>query len=161
MRRGRAARTATRGSLAARMGTSLVIARKKPSRTRVAMLADVEDELLSLAGQLECLAPEEWGVRSLCSSWTVKEVVAHLTLSTRESLGQTIGPLIRARGDFDGLTAARARERARQFTSVELIDQVREMAGVDRASPFPDASTRWSTSSCTDRTSSAPSVDSG
>ena len=32
------------------------------------MLADVEDELLSLAGQLECLAPEEWGVRSLCSS---------------------------------------------------------------------------------------------
>ena len=64
--------------------------------------------------------------------WTVKEVVAHLTLSTRESLGQTIGPLIRARGDFDGLTAARARERACQFTSVELIDQVRDMAGVDR-----------------------------
>ena len=101
-------------------------------RTAVAMLAEVGDELLSLADQLEALQDHEWEVESLCRGWTVKDVVAHLTLSTRESLAEVVVPLLRSRGDFDLVTAVRARDRAQRFTCTELIAQLRAMAGVDR-----------------------------
>lgn len=114
------------------MKPSAVADRGRWRRTRVAMLAEVADELQTLADQLQTLEDHEWDVTSLCGSWTVKEVTAHLTLSTRESLAELVLPLLRARGDFDQVTADRARDRARQFTAAELIAQLRAMAGVDR-----------------------------
>ncbi len=100
--------------------------------TKVGMLDDVADEQRSLADQLETLAGHEWATPSLCGVWTVKEVVAHLTLSSRERLWDVLPAMVRAKGDFDRVNADRAARRAQDFTTGELIAQLREMAGVDK-----------------------------
>ena len=53
-------------------------------RTRVAMAPDVEAERLDLADLLDTLDDLEWRAQSLCAGWTVRDVVAHLTLADRE-----------------------------------------------------------------------------
>ena len=55
----------------------------------VAMLTDVKAERLDLAAVLEQLDEHEWRAPSLCPGWTVRDVVAHLTLSTRQPIGRT------------------------------------------------------------------------
>jgi len=45
----------------------------------------VEAERRDLADLLDRLAPADWDGASLCTGWTVRDVVAHLTLATRLS----------------------------------------------------------------------------
>ena len=99
---------------------------------RVAMLDDVAAERLGLADDLETLAPEDWANPSLCAGWTVHDVVAHLTLSTRQSVPWTFWRTLRARGNIERAFADMARERAGAFGPGELIAQLRDMAHVDR-----------------------------
>lgn len=100
--------------------------------TRVAMLDDVAAERCSLADQLEDLTDDEWAAPSLCAGWTVHDVVAHLTMSTRTSVPRVAWAVLRARGDFDRAFADEARERAARFGPDELVGQLRAMADVDR-----------------------------
>jgi uncharacterized protein (TIGR03083 family) len=99
---------------------------------RVGMLDDVAAERLGLADDLEGLAPGQWATPSLCAGWTVHDVVAHLTLSTRQSVPWTLWRVARARGDLERAFADMARERARQYPPADLVAQLREMAHVDR-----------------------------
>ncbi|MDN5919614.1 MAG: maleylpyruvate isomerase family mycothiol-dependent enzyme [Pseudonocardia sp.] len=105
-------------------------------RTRVGMLADLEAERLELADVLDTLGPCEWAADSLCPAWTVHELVAHLTLSNRSPVMATVLAMVRARGDFDRVEADAARERARCYSPAELVDQLRETAGLDRKFPL-------------------------
>lgn len=57
------------------------------SHRHVQMLSDVRAERIDLADFLESLDDQDWKVSSLCAGWTVHEVVAHLTLSTRQTVG--------------------------------------------------------------------------
>ncbi|WP_433019272.1 maleylpyruvate isomerase family mycothiol-dependent enzyme [Kribbella sp. CA-294648] len=95
----------------------------------------VEAERLSFADLLDDLADDEWGKDSLCAGWTVLDVAAHLTLSTRLTLGMAVWGAIKARGSFDRMEAELARKRATQFTRTELIEQIRSTAGSDRHAP--------------------------
>ena len=95
----------------------------------------VEAERLSFADLLDDLADDEWGKDSLCAGWTVLDVAAHLTLSTRTTLGMVVWGAIKARGSFDRMEADLARKRATQFTRAELIEQIRATAGSDRHTP--------------------------
>jgi uncharacterized protein (TIGR03083 family) len=99
---------------------------------RVGMLDDVAAERLGLADDLEALAPGQWATPSLCAGWTVHDVVAHLTLSTRQSVPWTLWRTLRARGNIERAFADVARERAAAFGPEALIAQLREMAHVDR-----------------------------
>lgn len=63
------------------------------------------------------------------------EVLAHVTLSNRVTLGRTLLGVLRARGDWNRMTADLARERAARFTSAELTAQLRESAGWTRRAP--------------------------
>ncbi|TDD96711.1 maleylpyruvate isomerase family mycothiol-dependent enzyme [Actinomadura rubrisoli] len=103
-------------------------------RTRVAMVPDVEAERLGLAALLDTLDDHEWQVQSLCAGWTVRDVVAHLSLADREFTAMMLRA-IRAR-DFDVANADMARERALQYTPAELVAQVRETAGQPRRLPM-------------------------
>lgn len=94
--------------------------------------AAIAAERRELADFLDTLDAEDWAVDSLCAGWTVHDVVAHLTLSTRQSLLGTLVRVARARGDFDRVTAEMGRERARAYGPAELVAQVREMAGSSR-----------------------------
>ncbi|GAA2810289.1 maleylpyruvate isomerase family mycothiol-dependent enzyme [Nonomuraea dietziae] len=89
-------------------------------------------ERLSLADFLDDLGAHEWETDSLCPGWTVHDVAAHLTMSTRSTLLGTIRGVIRARGDFHTMVADQARERAARFTPAELVAQFRQTAGSPR-----------------------------
>ena len=45
----------------------------------------VRAERLAVVALLAGLTPEEWSTPSLCGAWTVREVAAHLTTTTRET----------------------------------------------------------------------------
>lgn len=84
---------------------------------------------------LDELDDAEWTTPSLCSAWNVREVVAHLTTTTRETVGSVAKAAIKARGSFDRMTADGARDRAPRFTTVELVQQLRESAESSRRMP--------------------------
>jgi uncharacterized protein (TIGR03083 family) len=102
------------------------------------MVSDVEAERLDLARLLDTLDDDEWQAQSLCAGWTVREVVAHLTLADRE-FGATVRRLVRTRGDFDGVTGEMARERAVRYSPAELVAQIRETASRPRRFPMSSA----------------------
>lgn len=100
------------------------------------VLSWTKDERLNLAGFLDGLDDGDWSVPSLCSGWTVHDVVAHLSLSTRSTLLGTLKAAIRAGGDWNRMEFDVARERAARFGPHELIAQIRETAGSARRAPL-------------------------
>ncbi|TMR31190.1 maleylpyruvate isomerase family mycothiol-dependent enzyme [Nonomuraea zeae] len=102
------------------------------------MAPDVEAERLDLADLLDTLADHEWQAKSLCAGWTVRDVVAHLTLADRE-FATTALRMIRARGNFERVTEDMARERALRYSPAELVAQLRETAGRPRRFPMSSA----------------------
>lgn len=103
---------------------------------RTALLEWVKAERLSLADFFDDLDDHEWQTASLCSGWTVHDVAAHMTLSTRTTRLGMIKGAIRARGNFDRMEADWARERAARFAPTELIAQLRETAGSAQRTPL-------------------------
>lgn len=99
---------------------------------RVAMLPEVAAQRRALADLLDTLHREEWTAPSLCPGWTVHDVLAHLTLSTRQSTAGMVLRILRARGDFDWAEARAARERAAVYPPATLLAQLRETAALDR-----------------------------
>lgn len=106
------------------------------NRPRVQLLPEVWAERLDLADFLETLDEREWTTESLCSGWTVHDVVAHLTLSPRQTLGETLLRVLAARGHLERAEADWARELAAEYTPAALIDQLRATAGRDHRLPF-------------------------
>ncbi|MEU1545057.1 maleylpyruvate isomerase family mycothiol-dependent enzyme [Nocardia sp. NPDC005745] len=92
-------------------------------------------ERLAIADLLDDLDDHEWTVDSLCPGWTVHDVLAHLTLSNRVTLGATIAGILRARGDWNRMTERMARDRASRYSPAELIAQLREGAAWTRRAP--------------------------
>ncbi len=97
--------------------------------------AAVRVERHDLCDFLDDLDDAGWSTPSLCSAWTVREVVAHLTIPTRATLGFVAKAALRARGDFDRMNADVARDRAARYTPAELVQQLRESAESSRRMP--------------------------
>lgn len=110
--------------------------REELNMDRSAIVAWAKAERLSLADFFDGLDDHEWQTASLCPGWTVHDVAAHMTLSTRTTLLGTIKGAIRARGNFDRMEADLARERAARFGPAELIAQLRETAGSAHRAPL-------------------------
>ncbi|MFE2871890.1 maleylpyruvate isomerase family mycothiol-dependent enzyme [Embleya sp. NPDC059259] len=100
------------------------------------ILAWVRAERLSLADLFDDLDEREWATPSLCEAWTMHELAAHVTTSTRTTLAGMIKGAIRARGDFERWGADEARELAARYTPAELVAQIRETAGSARRAPL-------------------------
>lgn len=86
------------------------------------------DERRSLADQFDELGDADWAADSLCPEWTTRDVLAHLTLTTRLTKLQAIGGMLRARFDINKMIGDSARSRAHAYTPAEMIAQVRETA---------------------------------
>jgi uncharacterized protein (TIGR03083 family) len=105
-------------------------------KTDTARILDwTRTERLGVADLLDDLTPAEWAADSLCAGWTVHDLAAHLTLSTRTTLPMVLWGAIRARGSFDRMEDRLTRERAARFTPAELVAQIRETAGSPRRAP--------------------------
>lgn len=96
----------------------------------------VTTERLALCDLLDTLSPSDWSAPSLCPAWTVRDVVAHLTLATRDTVWDLVKGAIRARGNFDRMNADMARAKAAQFEPHELVQQVRDHAASTRHAPL-------------------------
>jgi len=87
---------------------------------------------LSLVALLETLSPEEWRAPSLCGAWSVREVAAHLTTTTRETPWDVLRAVVRAGFSFDRMTRDVARRLAAQHSTDELLALLRESAESSR-----------------------------
>ncbi|MGW2224283.1 maleylpyruvate isomerase family mycothiol-dependent enzyme [Streptomyces formicae] len=93
-------------------------------------------ERLGIADFLEELDADDWGRDSLCTGWTVRDVAAHLTLSTRTTLLDLLKGAIGARFDWERMEYDKARDRAARHTPAELVAQIRQTAGSPRRAPL-------------------------
>jgi uncharacterized protein (TIGR03083 family) len=106
-----------------------------PVLTRPAVDAAVSAERHRLADSVADLTDEQWATPSLCAAWTVRDVVAHLTVTTRVTVPRLLRGAVRARGSFDRLAIDLAAERAVAHTPAELVAQLRESAASTRRMP--------------------------
>jgi uncharacterized protein (TIGR03083 family) len=102
---------------------------------RTAIAAAVRTERHDLCDFLADLDDAEWTTPSLCPAWTVREVVAHLTIPTRATVGFVARAAFRARGDFDRMNVDIARDRAARYPPAELVQQLRQSAESSRRMP--------------------------
>jgi uncharacterized protein (TIGR03083 family) len=102
---------------------------------RADLQAAITAERLRLADVLDDLGPAEWDVPSLCAGWTVKDVVAHMTLLTRLSRVVAFRGILAARFDVNRFIAEAARDRAAQYSPAELVSQFRASADSPRRPP--------------------------
>ena len=106
------------------------------TRSRVQLLPEVWAQRLDLADFLETLDEREWATESLCAGWTVHDVLAHLTLSAHQTLGETLLRVVAARGNLERAEADWARQVAAEHTPAELIARLRATAGRDHRLAF-------------------------
>ena len=92
----------------------------------------IASEIVGLADQLEGLTPEQWATQSLCSEWTVRDVVAHLVVPRKTSMPRFILPFaaafVKARGNFDRANVSMTAKEAKRPTA-ELVVELRRNAG--------------------------------
>ena len=106
-----------------------------PALPRVAIDAAVSAERRRLADSVADLTDEQWATPSLCAAWTVRDVVAHLTVTTRLTVPRLVRAAVRARGSFDRMEIDLAAKRAAAYSADELVAQLRESAGSARRFP--------------------------
>ena len=106
-----------------------------PALSRTAVDAAVAAERHRVADLVADLTDEQWTTPSLCAAWTVRDVVAHLTVTTRMTVPRLLPAAVRARGSFDRLAIDLAAERAAAYNTTELVAQLRESAGSTRRMP--------------------------
>lgn len=98
----------------------------------------VDDRRVVIADILDSLAPEQWSTPSLCDSWSVRDVGAHLSTAATSSVSEMVPWVVRARGSFDRMIRDWAIDRARRPTD-EIVSDLRGVVGSRKLAP----STFW------------------
>jgi uncharacterized protein (TIGR03083 family) len=106
-----------------------------PALSPAAVDEAVAAERSRIADHVTDLTDEQWSTPSLCTAWTVRDVIAHLTTTTRLTVPLLLRAAVRARGGFDRMEIDLAAARAARYTSSELVAQLRESAGSMRRFP--------------------------
>ncbi|MCW3814303.1 maleylpyruvate isomerase family mycothiol-dependent enzyme [Micromonospora sp. DR5-3] len=91
-------------------------------RLRAAVVAERRE----LADLLATLPAAQWDSSSLCDGWRVREVVAHMTMPFRTSVGRILIDLVKARGSFDRMADRAARRDAATMPAERLLAALRE-----------------------------------
>ncbi|OHV04800.1 maleylpyruvate isomerase family mycothiol-dependent enzyme [Mycobacterium talmoniae] len=89
----------------------------------------VDAERRSLLHLLEHLTASQWRHASLCAQWQIRDVVAHLVLSTRAGVGQILINLLRARGGVNRMVRDTAIRHAAQLDDRALLDEMASTIG--------------------------------
>jgi uncharacterized protein (TIGR03083 family) len=97
---------------------------------------DIDAERSALADQLADLTDEQWATPSLCTGLSVREVVAHLTVSGALSGPRWLAGVLRARFDFDAQVDRRLREQLGRDRA-ETLARFRATVGSRTSPPLP------------------------
>ncbi|QRY50238.1 maleylpyruvate isomerase family mycothiol-dependent enzyme [Mycolicibacterium septicum] len=89
----------------------------------------VDTERRSLLQLLEGLTAPQWRHASLCERWQVRDVVAHIVLSSHATVGRVLVNLLRARGSIDRMVCHTAIRHAAANSDLELIGEMRGTIG--------------------------------
>lgn len=89
----------------------------------------VDTERHSLLQLLERLTAPQWRHPSLCQRWQVREVVAHVALSSHANVGRILINLLRAGGSVDRMVCDTAIRHAEQNGDPQLLNQIRSTIG--------------------------------
>lgn len=100
--------------------------------------AAVHAERRSLADDLATLTPEQWAAPTLCSAWTVEDVVAHLVAVARVGRIRWIRSVLGARFDVDLHNARRLAEH-RGATPAETLERFRAVVDLSIGPARPTA----------------------
>ncbi|MFB7597436.1 maleylpyruvate isomerase family mycothiol-dependent enzyme [Streptomyces sp. NPDC056160] len=97
-------------------------------RTTDEITAVIAAERLDLADLFAALTPAQWEAGSLCAGWRVREVVAHMSMGFRHSLGSVLWQLVKSRGSLHRMTDRLARRDAARHCDARLAAFLREHA---------------------------------
>lgn len=89
--------------------------------------AEIADERRSLADLLSGLTSEQHRAQSLCSEWTVREVVGHLLVPLEVSTPRFMLAILACRGSFDRAHVRLARQQAQRPFN-EMLEILRRKA---------------------------------
>jgi len=89
----------------------------------------------ALSDLLETLDPAEWSTPSLCDTWTVRDVAAHLSLAATTGVGTALAYLVKARGSFDRMIREATLDRARERSDTQIVADLRGTVGSRRLAP--------------------------
>ena len=89
--------------------------------------AEIADERRGLADLLSGLTAEQQATQSLCSEWSVHDVVAHLVVPLEVGIPRFALAMLVSRGNFDRANVRLTRERARRPFG-ELLEVLRSKA---------------------------------
>ena len=106
-----------------------------PALSRTAVDAAVAAERHRVADLVADLTDEQWTTPSLCAAWTVRDVVAHLTVTTRLTVPRLLWAAVRARGSFDRMEVDLAAQRATAYSPAALVAQLRGSAASTQRFP--------------------------
>ena len=88
----------------------------------------VADERRALADLVDTLTPQQAASPSLCDSWSVQDVVAHVMVGPTATIREVLGAMVRGRMDFHRANLVMVANRA-HLTLDELADLLRTLAG--------------------------------
>ena len=89
--------------------------------------AEIADERRGLAALVSGLTGEQQATHSLCSEWSVHDVVAHLVVPLEVSTPKFVMAMLACRGNFDRANVRLTREQARRPLG-ELTEVLRRKA---------------------------------
>ncbi|NEK56983.1 maleylpyruvate isomerase family mycothiol-dependent enzyme [Geodermatophilus sabuli] len=89
--------------------------------------AEIADERRGLAALVSGLTDEQLATRSLCSEWSVHDVLAHLVVPLEVGIPKFALAMLVCRGNFDRANVRLTREQARRPVS-ELTEVLRRRA---------------------------------
>lgn len=92
--------------------------------------AAVATERRSLAEMLAQLSDAQWDHPTLCADWRVRDVVAHILLTSRARLGWLLWQLVRARGSIARMNFETAIRYADRSTPEALLTELRALVTV-------------------------------
>ncbi|MHC9294740.1 maleylpyruvate isomerase family mycothiol-dependent enzyme [Mycobacterium sp. LTG2003] len=89
----------------------------------------VDTERRNLQHLLEQLTAPQWRHASLCEQWQIRDVVAHVVLSTKAGVGRILVNVLRARGSINRMVCETAIRHASRTDDRELLSELRDSIG--------------------------------
>ena len=96
----------------------------------------VHAERAALAADLADLTDQQWATPSLCTGFTVRQVLAHLTAGASLNPARWLAGVIRCRFDFDKMVAMRLAEQL-GATPAETLARFRHVVSSTVKAPVP------------------------
>jgi uncharacterized protein (TIGR03083 family) len=101
----------------------------------------IKEERTSLVDALDKLPDADWDKPSLCTGWTVRQVVAHMIATANMTPPKFFGKLVGSGFNFQAMTRKDIAEITAGKTNGELVDLLRERIDARTAPPGP--ATSW------------------